>query len=68
MLDEEKTGHWSLRYNEHGPCLILTVVHSNNAVKELIFRFERANETEMTCQGITISNIVTYKRIIENPE
>ena len=68
VLDEEESGHWSLRYNEHGPCLVLTVVYSNSAANGLILRFESANETEMTCQGITVSNIVTYKRIIENPE
>ena len=67
VFDEKGTGRWSLRYNEYGPCLILTVVYSNNTANGLILRFESANETEMTCQGITVSNIVTYKRIIENP-
>lgn len=62
VFDEERTGRWSLRYNEYGPCLILTVVYSNNAANGLILRFESADETEMTCQGITVSNIVTYKR------
>ena len=65
LLDEEETGHWSLCYNEYGPCLILTVVYSNNADNGLTFRFERADETEMTCQGITINNIVTYRRVSE---
>lgn len=68
VLDEEESGRWSLRYNEHGPCLILTVVYSDNAANGLILRFESADETEMTCQGITVSNFVTYKRIKENPE
>jgi len=65
VFDEERTGRWSLRYNEYGPCLILTVVYSNNAANGLILRFESADETEMICQGITVSNIVTYKRIKE---
>ena len=68
VFDEEGTGRWSLRYNEYGPCLILTVVYSDNAANGLILRFESADETEMTCQGITVSNFVTYKRIRENPE
>lgn len=65
VFDEEGTGRWSLRYNEYGPCLILTVVYSDNAANGLILRFESADETEMTCQGITVSNFVTYKRIKE---
>ena len=65
VLDEEESGHWSLRYNEHGPCLILTVVYSNNAGNSIILRFESVDETEMTCQGITVSNIVTYRRVSE---
>ena len=65
VFDEEGTGRWSLRYNEYGPCLILTVVYSDNAANGLILRFESADETEMICQGITVSNFVTYKRIKE---
>lgn len=65
VFDEEGTGRWSLCYNEYGPCLILTVVYSNNAANGLILRFESADETEMTCQGITVSNIVTYRKVSE---
>lgn len=68
VFDEERTGRWSLRYNEYGPCLILTVVYSNNTANGLILRFESANETEMTCQGITVSDIVTYRRVSEDTE
>ncbi len=65
VLDEEESGHWSLRYNEYGPCLILTVRYSDNAANSIILRFESADEKEMTCQGITVSNIVTYRRVFE---
>ena len=65
VFDVEGTGRWSLCYNESGPCLILTVVYSNNAANGLILRFESADETEITCQGITVSNIVTYRRVSE---
>ncbi|MBR3080556.1 MAG: hypothetical protein IKH01_12225 [Prevotella sp.] len=63
VLDEEESGHWSLRYNEHGPCLILTVRYSDNAANSIILRFESADETELICQGITVGNFVTYRRV-----
>ena len=66
IFDEKETGRWSLKYNEHGPCLIVTFIYSNNAASEQILRFESADENEMICQGVMpISENITYHRVIE---